>query len=226
MSIRFAVTSHAVAALFLVLGVSVPTLSAEEHTIAFENLKRIPDARMDVAYIDPNADFSVYKRVAILEPYVAFRANWQRDQNRTRGMRVSASDMQRIRESAGELLFDTFVEALEANNGFDVVDEVGEDVLVLRPALVDLDVTAPDTRTAGRNRSFSATAGAATLYLEIFDGASGQIIGRAADRRVASRPGHQMTWSNGVTNRSDARRMFRVWADRMREFMDSHYTGK
>ena len=161
-----------------------------------------------------------------LQVYVAFRPDWQRRQNQANpGNRVSARDMERIRAAAADLMRDVFVEALEANDGYLVVDETGDDVLVLRPAIIDLDISAPDSMPAGRSRSFSTTAGAATIYIELFDGASGKIIGRAIDRRVASRPGAQMTWSNRVTNLSDARRMFRVWADKLREFLDSHYRG-
>ena len=134
--------------------------------------------------------------------------------------------MERIREAASALLKDVFIEALEQGDGYQVVNEVGDDVLILRPALIDLNVAAPDSASAGRNYSVTASAGAATLYLELFDGASGKIIGRAADRRVASRPGSMMMWSNRVTNTSDARRMFRIWANQLREFLDSHYMGK
>ncbi len=202
-------------------------LGAQEHDSTFDNLVRVEGAPSAAAYIDPNADFTVYTHVKILEPYVAFRANWQRDQARNNPAgRVSASDMDSIRAAVGELLTDVFVEALEADDGYTVVNEPGEHVLVLRPAIIDLDVTAPDTRGAGRNNSFSTTAGAATLYVELFDGATGKIIGRAIDRRTASRPGGMMQWSNSVTNTSDARRMFRVWADRLRGFLDSHYSGK
>ncbi len=200
-------------------------LAAQEHDTTFDNLVRIEDPRVAAAYIDPDADFSVYTHVKILHPYVAFRANWQRDQRRANpASRVSASDMDRIRVAVGDLLTDVFIEALEANDGYTVVNQPGEHVLVLRPAVIDLDITAPDNRGAGRSNSFSTTAGAATIYLEIFDGATGKIIGRAIDRRTASRPGGMMQWSNSVTNTSDARRMFRVWANRFRDFLDSHYT--
>ncbi|MEE4191815.1 MAG: DUF3313 family protein [Halieaceae bacterium] len=210
----------------MVLTIACPSVYAQERDTTFDNLVRVEDAKVAGVFIDPDADFSIYKRVDILEPYVAFRANWQRDQVRSNpANRVSSSDMDRIRTAAGELLMDVFIEALEANQGYTVVDHPGDDVLVLRPAIIDLDISAPDNRGAGRSNSFSTTAGAATLYIELFDGASGKIIGRAIDRRVASRPGGQMQWSNSVTNTSDARRMFRVWADRLREFLDSHYSG-
>ena len=41
----------------------------------FDNLVAVEGAAVNMAFIDPDADFSVFKRVAILEPFVAFRSN-------------------------------------------------------------------------------------------------------------------------------------------------------
>ena len=222
---RFTVASRF---LFLIL-VSIISLSAfaeEEAETTYDGLVRIQDARVAVAYIDPDADFSVFKRVVILDPFVAFRSNWQRDQNRgSRTRNVGARDMERIKASVATLFKEVFTETLEAGN-FEIVDEAGDDVLLLRPAIIDLDVTAPDTRSAGRSRSFTATAGAATLFIELFDSVSGEIIGRAVDRRAARQAGGMMSVSNRVTNTAEARRMFRRWAEKLREFLDTHYAGK
>jgi hypothetical protein len=130
--------------------------------------------------------------------------------------------MERIKEDVASIFKDVFTEQLEAA-GFDVVNYAGEDVLVLRPAIIDLDVTAPDVRTGGRSRTYTANTGAATLYIELFDSLSGAIVGRAADRRAAGRRGGFATVSNRVTNRADARREFRVWADKLIEFLNEHY---
>ena len=130
--------------------------------------------------------------------------------------------MERIKKDVASLFKDVFTEQLEAA-GFDVVNYAGDDVLVLRPAIVDLDVTAPDTRSAGRSRTYTAGTGAATLYIELFDSVTGAIVGRAADRRAAGRTGGFATVSNRVTNRANARREFRVWADMLIEFLNQHY---
>ena len=61
--------------------------------ISFDGLERLSTKQVNTAYIDPNADFGVYRRIAILEPAVSFRANWQRDQNRSRSQRISDADM-------------------------------------------------------------------------------------------------------------------------------------
>lgn len=210
---------------FAICSLTGSLASAEEsdkETFSFDGLKPVEESEMHAAYIDPNADFSVFQAVAILDPHVAFRSNWQRDQNRSRSRNIRTSDMDRIKEDVAALLKDVFIEQLEAA-GYEVVNEAGEDVLVLRPAIIDLDVTAPDTRQSGRNRTYTASTGAATLFVELFDSLSGDIIGRAADRRATRNGGGFATQANRVTNRADARREFRVWADRLVAFLDSHY---
>ena len=41
--------------------------------LTFDNLVPVKDAAVALAYIDPEADFTVFKRVAILEPKVDHR---------------------------------------------------------------------------------------------------------------------------------------------------------
>ena len=115
------------------------------------------------------------------------------------------------------------IETLEDNDGFEIVDEADYDVLLVRAAIIDLNVTAPDTTTAARSRTFTADSGAATLYIEVYDSVSGQIIGRSIDRQTARNPGGVMRWTNQATNTADARRVFRSWANQLRDFLESHY---
>ena len=196
---------------------------ADVSAISFDGLELIENARVGAAYIDPNADFSVFQRVAILDPYVSFRRNWLRDQNRTRSRNLRASDVDRIKADVAALFKDVFTARLEADGGYEVVDVGGDDALLLRPAIINLDITAPDTQTAGRSRTFTATAGAATLYIELFDSVTGDILGRATDNQRARRNGGRVSWSNSVTNSAEARRIFGRWADILRDFLDSHY---
>ena len=130
--------------------------------------------------------------------------------------------MERIKEDVAGLFMDVFVEQLEAA-GYDVVNFVDEDVLIVRPAIFDMEITAPDAGRSGRSRIYTANTGAATLFVELFDSLSSDLIGRAVDRRSAGRSGGFAMQSNRVTNRADARREFRVWADKLIEFLDQHY---
>lgn len=211
------------AALALVLISFSHFVSAGEGDL-FENLEPVPGAKAALAEIDPNADFSTFKRVRILDAFVAFRSGWERDQ--TRGgsrMRISQSEVERIKAGVAELFKEVLAETLEANDGFEVVDENGEDVLLIRPAIIDLDINAPDSMGAGRGATVTAETGAATLYMELYDSATNQIVGRAADRQVIRHAGDLMTWSNRATNTADARKLFGAWSQALRDFLDSHY---
>mgnify|MGYP001819820113 CR=1 FL=1 len=209
---------------FLLLLVTNYSLAAEENVL-YQNLKPIEGAKAALAEIDPNADFGVYKRVMLLETYVAFRSGWARDQQRTGSrIRISEADMDRIKTGVAEQFADVFSEVLSEDDGYEIVTEAGSDVLLIRPAIIDLEVNAPDTMNAGRSRTFTTETGAATLYIELYDSVSGQILGRAADRELVQRPGNNLTWSNRASNTADARRLFRSWATALREFLDTHYS--
>ena len=197
---------------------------ADDEGTSFDGLERVENPRVGVAYVNPEADFTRFNHVKILDPFVSFRNNWQRDQNRSRSRRVSNRDMERIKADVAALFKDVFSDRLSEDGGFEIVESTGHDVLLLRPAIIDLDVTAPDTRSAGRSRTFTASTGAATLYIELFDSVSGQIIARAADRQAVRSGGGRVTWSNSVTNSADARRMLGRWADTLRTFLESHYS--
>lgn len=209
-------------ALALLLLASSASAQEDGGNTTFDGLQRVDGARVGIAYIDPAADFSEFRRVAILDPFVAFRSNWQRDANRSRSRNVTARDMERMKDDLQSLFRRVFTERLEAA-GFQIVNSSDYDVLVLRPAIIDLDVTAPDTPRAGRARVYTASGGAATLYMQLIDSVSGDVIGRAIDRSVARSIGGQMTWTNRVTNTADARRAFGRWADILVDFLNTHY---
>ncbi len=167
-------------------------------------LKR--DSKVAVVYVNPEADFSQYKKIQILDVYVAFKKHWQREH------RVSKGDMNRIKRRAAELFRNVFVEVLE-EGGYPVVYENGEDVLLVRPAIIDLDITAPDTMKAGRSRTYAANAGAATLYIELFDSNTSAILARAIDRKAGrSNYGSWRMTGTSVYNSAEARKILKNWA--------------
>ena len=62
-----------------------------------------------------------------------------------------------------------FTEELQDKGGYQVVETAGPDVLVLRPALVNVEVNAPDIMSAGVNATVVRSAGQMTLFLELWD---------------------------------------------------------
>ena len=208
----------------LLLSGAVSAQSAGETT---DGLAKIDSKRIDTLYWRPGASLGEYKRLMILEPTVAFRKNWERDQNRNRSVsaRVTAEDMERIRKIVAEEFLAQFKAELQDRNGYEIVNTVGDDVLLLRPSIVDLDVTAPDIPTAGRTRNYVTSAGEMTLNVELFDSATNELIGRAIDRQEARTAGGRFEVANRITNLSDARRVMRQWASILRRALDEQWSG-
>jgi hypothetical protein len=181
-----------------------------------------------ILYVRPGVDFSVYKRIAILECPVAFRKNWQKDQNSSRtglSSQITAEDMDRIRKGLGEEFIKVFTDELQNKGGYPVVTTGGEDVLVIRPAIFDLDIAAPDKMTAGRSYTITESAGGMSLLLELYDSVSGQILARAVDRENDNSA--TLQFSNRVTNVAEADRILRRWASALRKRLDEvHGKGK
>jgi hypothetical protein len=186
--------------------------------VTHDGLHLVQDSKVAVAWVDPDADFSIYKRVGILDCYVAFKKDWANEN------RVSAQDQQRIKDGVAKLFREVFVQVLEENDGFEVVDGAAPDVLLLRPAITDLEITAPDTSTAGRSRNIVASSGSAVLFIELFDSVSSDILARAIDRSSARNTGF-MNLGNSVENSADARRAFTTWARLLRDRMDEIHGG-
>jgi hypothetical protein len=195
---------------FLTSSVAV---AADNPEISYDGLVRKHDAKAAAVYVKPGADFSIYKRVRILDVYIAFKKDWQREH---RG--VTKNDMERIKRRLAEMFREVFVDVLE-KGGYPVVYEDGDDVLLIRPAIIDLDITAPDVMTAGRSRTYVTSAGAATLYIELYDSTTGEILARAIDRKSGRNYG---SWrmSSSVTNSAEARRILKQWARMLKEGLD------
>jgi hypothetical protein len=191
-----------------------------EYTV--EGLKLVPGTK-DIAYVwaEEGADLSQYERIYLVEPGVAFKKNWQRDQNRSSvdlGSRVKTSDVERIKAKVKELFVEVFTEELAAG-GYTMAEERAEDVLIVRPAILDLYITAPDIQSAGRSASFTTSAGSMTLYLELYDSVTDDLLAKALDP-TSDRDNGMMQWQTGVANRAMAKRMMKPWAVALREGLD------
>jgi Protein of unknown function (DUF3313) len=178
-----------------------------------EGLKLLPKTKVSAVYLRDGADFSGYDKVAILDCYVAFKKNWKRDQNQNsaRPFGVTDSDITKIKTELAEEFKKVFSKELTAK-GQTVVTGDGPGVLILRPAIIDLDITAPDDMDPGVT-TFSAQAGQATLFLELYDSVSSELLARILDVEAGGSPGDYINVRNRVTNKQDADRVLKKWAD-------------
>jgi hypothetical protein len=200
--------------IIIILGllINFPLLAREDiPQVTADGLHLVPDTHLRMVYVDPDADLSVYSKLLLIDPQVAFRKDWQRDINQNRPFVVTAQDMQNIRTELAAMFKEILVAKLTAS-GQVLVEEQGEDVLIIRPAILDLSVNSPDTPRNRNQRSINRSAGDMTLYLELRDSLTGDILAKALD--------HQTDRSNVTTfvrdrtrNENAARRILDGWAE-------------
>lgn len=184
------------------------------------------DTKMRAVYVKPGASLAGYTKIGLLDCYVAFRKDWQRDHNQDTidlSRKVTAKEMDEIKTKLAAAFREEFTKVIQEKGGYEMTDKSGEDVLILRPAIVNLDVTAPDIDSPGITREIVASAGQMTLYMELFDGATGDIIARVIDPEADGRGGFGMGTgqiANSVTNRAAAERIIRMWAETLRKALD------
>jgi len=179
----------------------------------WDGLVQVESTKLDAVFLLPGEDFRPYTKVMIDPAEVAFRKNWMRDinnQRRSVSGHVTQEDAEEIMAAARTNFADVFAEEFR-KGGYTVVQTPGPDVLRLRPGILDLYITAPDTMSAGRARTFTVEAGEATLIIEVRDSTTLALMGRAVDRRT-TRTSPTLSYSNSVTNLAEFRELFRQWA--------------
>jgi hypothetical protein len=174
-----------------------------------------------LAYVRPGATFTQYKKVALLDCYVEFSKDWVKNYNRDQrdpSRKIKQSDLDSATKALQGQFKKIFTEELQKGGRYQVTDSGGPDVLVLRPGLINIQVNAPDLMAPGRSATYVESAGAMTLYLELWDSTSNTILARVIDGKVDPRLYGQR--SSSVSNRAAAERMLRSWADELRTRLD------
>lgn len=189
-----------------------------------DGLDRVKSKNVDAFYKKEGASLAAYTKVRIEECTVAFRKNWMRDQNNDRvgvSNRVNTEDMNKIQADVAEIFMEQFTKELE-KGGYQVVDQDGDDVLLLKPAIVDLDVTAPDIsmRQPGVIRTYTTSSGEMTLKMDLLDSSTNSLIGRVIDKRRDNSSANYIEYTNSITNKADAERMVRSWGNILRKALD------
>lgn len=203
--------------LFLAAGISFAKDQPPQTTI--EGLERVKDSKLALVYVEPGADFSQYERIYLVDTYVAFKKNWLRDQRRTANPhKISSSDMDKMKKELAGMFRDIFTGVLE-EGGYELVSERAEDVLIIKPAIINLDIAAPDTLSSNGTRTYSESPGEMTLYLELHDSITDDLVAKAMDLQTDRETGY-FQWQTRVTNRAAANRILTVWANVLKDGLD------
>lgn len=178
--------------------------------VTVDGMHLVPDTRLGLVYADPDADLSGYSNLLLMDAQVAFRKNWRRDTNQNLPFQVTAGDMENIKSELSVLFREIFSGELESA-GFSLVSAQAPDTLIIRPAIVDLNITSPDTPRGGTTRNITQSAGDMTLYLELRDSITGDLLVKAMDFQFdrSNITPHMMDRSR---NERAARQLLSNWA--------------
>jgi hypothetical protein len=202
---------------------SIPVVQAKEAPpeTTPEGLVLLKSTKSRISYVKPGATFTQYNRVAILDPLVEFEKDWQKDYNSSRRSlegRVSDADVERMKAGLAAEFKKVFTDELQNKGGYQVVTTAAPDVLVLRPALLNVEVSAPDLMTAGINATVVRSAGQMTLFLELWDSSTNTLLARVMD--AAADNDAFAKQANRVTNTQAADEILRSWAHELRGRLD------
>ena len=208
---------------------STPTFqTGEDAEVTFDGLTRMEGTIMDAVWARTDIDLTSYRKVKLDGIGVEYRevsGPYSGRAGSTSASRRNQTEFQLHPDTRAlfeEEIGGAFVEEMAASEVFEIVEEEGPDVLLIRGGLLDVVSRVPP-ETTGRSRVFIDSVGEATLILEIRNAESHSIYVRAVDRRAAQ-SGGTMSESNRVTNRAEVRRLGRRWGSMLRSGLDTLLT--
>ena len=191
--------------------------------VSKDGLQLKTHTKQRVVSVKPGATFNQYNRVMILDCYVEMQKDWQRNYNADvaggdPSRQVSNDDVKRITNALATEFKKVFTTELQ-KGGYQVTNTPAPDVLLLRPAIINVQVTAPDIMSAGMDVNVITSAGSGTFYLELWDPSTNTILARAMDAEADQQPFARQ--ANAVTNRQAADIILTSWADDLVKHLDA-----
>lgn len=182
--------------------------------VTADGLHRVDPTIIDNAWLLPDADLSLYTRAFVMPTVITFRdvpepsKNAWADRNRS-VFPVNEIMQERLRETFGQ----SFHEAMELQRDFDIANELGRDVVLVRAYMTDVATGVPP-QLAGNNVISVRWIWEAYLTVELRDSMSDQLLARIrtrervdgpidADRVYAIAPQIMRRWSNRVVGELD-----------------------
>lgn len=179
-----------------------------------DGLKLQQQTKLGAVYLKPGASLDAYDKIYLVDTYVAFKKNWARDYNEDEvnlENRVTPQWMKKVEGEIAQEFKRVFTEQLK-KGGYQVTTDRGKDVMIVRPAIINLEITAPDLDTPDMETSFVRSTGDMTLYAELYDSVTNDKFAEVLDAEEIGDHGfaHQ---AGKVQNKSDFDYTLMQWAD-------------
>lgn len=156
--------------------------------IIADELHRVDPSLIDAAWVRPDLDLSGYRRIYFMPTIVQFRDVEERRYS-ARGLEsaeaffISESRKTQLRELFGA----AFYEAVGAAESYELSEEVGRDVLMVRGLLTDV-ISGVPPEIRGASTGTIRWAWEANIVMELRDSMSDTVLARTGDRERIDGP--------------------------------------
>ncbi|HET6473767.1 MAG TPA: DUF3313 family protein [Pseudomonadales bacterium] len=185
-----------------------------------DGLVLVKNTELGRVYVRPGATLKPYTKFAILNCMVSFAPNWREDMQTNFSLQITQEQVQQTEAAIAAEFKDVFVTQLE-QGGFPMVTTAAPDVLVLRPALINVYITAPQNLADPDSATFSSTTGQLTLFLELYDSVTSKLLARVIDPESVSATDGTFMWQSRAGNITAGRDAMTRWADILRQRMEA-----
>ena len=198
--------------------------TGEDAEVIMGDLHKIDNSRTDLAYVDPNANFSKYQKIMLM-PLGMDNVEIIQPDNNSSLSRTNRSNWELTdsdKEKLQNIFHESMAKELDKKGGYAIVTEAGDDVLQIQAAVLAIAPTAPKddahSRSMGRSKVYTQGAGSMAVVVAFADSETGEVLGLMKDSRASN----SANWgsNNSVTNLSDVRIMFNAWARGIRNGLD------
>ncbi len=213
--------SRIVATTIAVLGLMYTSVAMGEDppAVSPDGLHLVKNTEFALVYVKPGATLKPYTKFALLNCFVSFKPNWREDMQTEYDVPITDDQIKQIETEVAAEFKKVFTQQLE-QGGFQLVDDAAPDVLVLRPAVINLTVAAPTDMANPGMQTFATSAGQMTLYLELYDSVTSKLLARVVDPEQANDYG-MFTWQSSVGNNAAADAIMVKWSDTLRHYMEA-----
>ena len=190
-----------------------------EQTGDYNRMQRVHFPNIDSVYRKPAADLSVYAKVMVASPTVAFRENWRPADDPTL-VRVNLPDPAAVAERVSQQFLQTLTTKLAENGGYVVVAAPGTGVLEVKAAISDLYFSSSALQTAaGDGEPYYMESSEITVAIELRDSTTSELLCLVTDHR-ASPNARTVELQQGLWSSPGLQAASEHWASSLRRLLD------
>jgi hypothetical protein len=174
-----------------------------------DGLVRVPSRSVGGVYRAPDAAFTQYQRLILEPPSISFVEDWLEKHSE-----VSTAEMSRLRKESMQLFRDEFKREFVKRGPFNFAQEPAPDVLLVVPAIEDLDIKTPEAGMEPGNRTY-LTGRPVTMKVtgDLRDAMTGKVVGRVITYHLPEQnPNNELRLANRTANAQEQRRVYAEWS--------------